>query len=272
MPEEKINKEEKYLFHRFLDEAGDTTFYGKGKARILGTVGVSKCFILGMLKINESLDAVRNKILGLQNEIANDPYFESIPSIEKKKSKRGYYLHAKDDIPEVRKLMYDLIKSIDCSFECVVARKIYPIYEGTHNGNESEFYADLLSHLLKNKFRKYHTLVLNIANRKKCTTHSNLQSGLMKALERANAKNHCAENGCRVVFNIQEPTNEPLLNIADYFCWAVQRVFEKGEIRYYDYIYDKISLVVDLYDKKKFKGSKNYYSKRNKLTKENHVK
>ncbi|HUX58535.1 MAG TPA: DUF3800 domain-containing protein [Bacteroidales bacterium] len=272
MADDQKNKEEKYLFHRFLDEAGDTTFYGRGKIRILGTEGVSKCFILGMLKINEPLEAIREKVLGLQSEISTNPYFEYIPSIEKKKAKRGYYLHAKDDIPEVRKLMYDLIKSTDCSFECVVARKIYPIYEGTHNGNESEFYADLLSHLLKNKLNKYHSLVLNIATRKKCTTHNNLQTGLTKALERAKTKNPCVENGCKVVFNIQEPTNEPLLNIADYFCWAVQRVFEKGEIRYYDFIYDKISLIIDLYDKKKFQGSKNYYTKRNRLTKENQLK
>jgi len=272
MSEKKINTEEKHFYHRFLDEAGDTTFYGKGKVRILGNEGVSKCFILGMLKINEPLDFIRDKILELQNEISADPYFESIPSIKKKRGKRGYYLHAKDDIPEVRKLMYDLIKSINCSFECIVARKMYPIYEGIHNGNESEFYADLLSHILKNKFRKYHTLVLNIATRKKCTTHSNLQSGLMKASERANSKNPCAENNCRIVFNIQEPTNEPLLNIADYFCWAVQRVFEKGETRYYDFLSEKISLVVDLYDSEKFKGSKNYYTKRNKLTKENLIK
>jgi hypothetical protein len=272
MSNDKIEKEETYLYHRFLDEAGDTTFYGKGKVRILGTEGVSKCFILGMLKINEPLDEVRNKILGLQNEIASDTYFEGIPSIQKKKDKRGYYLHAKDDIPEVRKLMYDLIKSLDCSFECVVARKIYSIYEGTHNGSESEFYADLLSHLLKNKLNKYQTLVLNIATRKKCTTHSNLQTGLSRAIERANTKNPCAGNGCKIVFNIQEPTNEPLLNIADYFCWSIQRVFEKGEIRYYDYVSDKISLVVDLYDNNKFRGSRNYYTRRNKLTKENHLK
>jgi hypothetical protein len=272
MSEKRVNKDEKHLYHRFLDEAGDTTFYGKGKVRILGNEGVSKCFILGMLKINEPLDIVRKKVTDLQNSITEDSYFAEIPSIEKKRNKSGYYLHAKDDIPEIRKLMYDLIKSIDCSFECVVARKIYAIYESTHSGNESEFYSDLLSHLLKNKFRKYHTLVLNIATRKKCTTHYNLQIGLNKALERANAKNPCTENDCRIVFNIQKPTNEPLLNIADYFCWAVQRVFEKGETRYYDFISEKISLVVDLYDSEKFKGSKNYYTKRNKLTKENLIK
>jgi len=272
MSDERIYKEDKHLYHKFMDEAGDTAFYGRGKTRILGTEGVSKCFILGMLKINEPLDVVRNKITDLQNKMTSDPYFAGIPNIEKKKNKSGYYLHAKDDIPEVRKLMYDLIKSIDCSFECFVARKIYSIYEKTHNGNESEFYSDLLSHLLKNKFRKYHTLVLNIATRKKCTTHSNLQFGLNKALERANSKNPCGENNCKIVFNIQEPTKEPLLNITDYFCWAVQRVFEKGEIRYYDFISEKISFIVDLYDKEKLNGSKNYYTKRNKLTKENQVK
>lgn len=63
-----------------------------------------------------------------------------------------------------------------------------------------------------------------------------------------------------------------LLNLADYFCWAVQRVFERGETRFYDYVKDKISLVVDLYDKDKWVGSKNYYTKNNPLKKENILK
>ena len=36
--------------HRFLDEAGDTTFFGKGRVPILGQDGVSQCFSLGMVK------------------------------------------------------------------------------------------------------------------------------------------------------------------------------------------------------------------------------
>ena len=34
-------------YHRFLDEAGDATCYGKGKINIVGSEGVSNCFILG---------------------------------------------------------------------------------------------------------------------------------------------------------------------------------------------------------------------------------
>jgi len=37
------------VYHRFLDESGDTTFYGKKKRIIVGDIGVSKTFILGMV-------------------------------------------------------------------------------------------------------------------------------------------------------------------------------------------------------------------------------
>jgi hypothetical protein len=258
--------------HRFLDEAGDTTFYGKGKISVIGNEGSSHCFILGMLKINEPLDEVRNKVVDLQQSIADDSYFEGIPSIEKKKATYGYFLHAKDDLPEVRKMVFDLIKTIDCSFETVVGRKIPALYEKKHNGKEAEFYADLLSHLLKNKLNAYERLVLNISHRSKCTSHTNLQKGLMKAIHRANSKSPDKANDCNVVFNVQQPTTEPLLNLADYFCWAIQRVFERGETRYYDYISEQVAMVQDIYDFEKWKRGGNYYNRKKKLSSENCLK
>lgn len=54
--------------HRYLDEAGDTTFYGKGKVPLLGTFGVSNNFLLGMLTLNEPVQLIRQKIIELQNE------------------------------------------------------------------------------------------------------------------------------------------------------------------------------------------------------------
>ena len=88
-----------YQFHRFLDEAGDTTFYGKGKVNIVGTNGVSKAFILGMVKFNEPIDVIRKKVIDLQQEVINDPYYQEIPSIRKKVNKNGFYFHATDDLP-----------------------------------------------------------------------------------------------------------------------------------------------------------------------------
>ena len=75
-----------------------------------------------------------------------------------------------------------------------------------------------------------------------------------------------------VVFNVQTPVREPLLAVADYFGWSVKRVFEKGQMRFYDYLRQKIRLVVGLYDFQQYAGSRNYYdSHRNPLTVENKI-
>ena len=257
-----------FLYHYFLDEAGDTTFYGKRMVPILGEQGVSSCFILGLLKVNQPLNDVRAKVIQLQTEIVSDPYYKDIFSIHKKRS-YPYHLHAKDDIPEIRKATFELIKSIDCSFEAVVARKIHYIFEKKHNNKDADFYADLLSHLLKKRIGRYDRIVLNIAERHRCTTQNNLQKGLDKALNNPRTRNLAQKAHCKVVFNVQRPSNEPLLSIADYFCWSIQRVFEKGELRFYNYISDKISVICDLYDFASLGTGESYYSKDRKLTTHN---
>ena len=50
------------ISHRFLDEAGDTTFYGKGKPLILGTEGVSLTFSMTLVRIDRPLAEVRAEI------------------------------------------------------------------------------------------------------------------------------------------------------------------------------------------------------------------
>lgn len=273
--------------HRFLDEAGDTSFYGKGKKSIIGSNGVSSSFIIGMVKFKQPLTEIRKAVIELQNKVANDPFFDVV-SIRKKKATVGYYFHATDDLPEVRKLVFDFIKTVDCSFEAVVARKTVERYETKHKGKEQYFYADLLSHLLKNKLKKEDVLVLHVAERGKSTKNHNLELALEKAKERLattiNSKNILntedwwnldfisrKDVAANVVFNVTQPLQEPLLNIADYFCWAVQNVFEKGEVRFYNFLKEKISLVVDIYDSEKYVGWKNYYGPKNPLTAENKI-
>lgn len=251
----------KEITHRFLDEAGDTTFYGDGKRIIVGQQGVSLTFGLGMLQINGNLHEVRRQITDLQHQIQADRYLNSIPSIKKKIEKGGFYLHATDDPPEVRQAAYKLIKTMDCSLEMVVARKVPGIFAAKHNNREAEFYADLLSHLLKDKLKSGLKYVLNIAHRSNSTSNTNLQVAIEKAYGRAEKQHHRNDLTSKVVFNVQTPRTEPLINLADYLCWAVQRVFEKGEIRYYDFIQDKIASVVDIYDRERHEIKGNCYDK-----------
>ena len=100
-----VEVEQSYTRHRFLDEAGDMTFYGKGRTPIIGVqAGVSLGFILGMVKFRSPLEPIRQEIRHLQVQTANDPYFNDVPSVQKKKAELGgYYFHATDDPQEARK-------------------------------------------------------------------------------------------------------------------------------------------------------------------------
>jgi hypothetical protein len=129
----------------------------------------------------------------------------------------------------------------------------------------------VLSHLIKDKFQKYTRLVLNIAQRDSSTSTNNLNTALEKAKSHFLGKHTEDKLNCKIVFNVQKFSDDPLLSVADYICWAVQRVFEKGETRYYEYMIDKIKMVNDLYDKNNYVGGKNFYSLKRPLTEKNEL-
>lgn len=174
--------------HRFLDEAGDPTFFKKGRILAVGEPGISLSFSLGMVKFNGSLEPIRTAIRVLQAEIGRDDYLNRIHSVRKKLDRGGFYFHATDDPPEIRERMFRFIHTLDCSLEIVVARKIPALFAKKHHSRDSELYADLLSHLIKNKLKTDQRLVLNIADRKASTRHANLELALRKAKERFEKK------------------------------------------------------------------------------------
>jgi hypothetical protein len=262
---------EKGTTHRFLDETGDTTFYGKGRKLIIGKEGVSLCFGLGIVRIDRPLHEVREEVRALQRQVEADPLLNAIPSVQKRVTSGGFYFHACKDSADVRSVILHYIRDLPCEAEMVVARKIPALFEKQHRGLEEEFYGGLPAHLVKNRLKRAGTLVLNVAERGSSTREKVLIEALKLATKRA-AKKWGNENlKATAVFNIQNPRTEPLLTTSDYLCWAVQRVFEKGEVRHYDYLMEKIRLVVDLYDRDKYKGYRNYYDKKNPLKAENKI-
>lgn len=256
-------------FHRFLDETGDTTFFGKGRKMIVGQDGVSLSFGLGVVRIDRPLEEVRREVQGLQTQVEADPLLNTIPSVQKRVASGGFFFHACKDTPDVRAVLLRYLRELPCEGEVVVARKIPGLFERQHHGREEEFYADLLAHLIKNRLKRPGTLVLNVAERGSSTREKVLTEALRLATERATRKWGGEKLQARVVFNVQSPRAEPLLTVSDYLCWAVQRVFEQGEVRHYNYLAEKIRLVVDLYDREKYEGSRNYYGRKNPLTAQN---
>ena len=267
---EEPTVEKPQTHHRFIDEVGDTTFYGSKRKLILGQEGVSSGFGIGLLKLNQPIGEVRRGVDELQREVEADDLLNTIPSVRKRIDSGGFFFHACQDTPDVRSVFLRYLRELKCEAEVVMARKIPSLFEAQHHGQEDEFYADILSHLIKQRVKRPGTLVLNIAQRGSSTREKILNRALEIALERASKKWGSALQA-RVVFNIQTPRTEPLLNVADYLCWSVQRVFEKGETRYYDYLQQQIRLVVDLYDFEKYENSRNYYGRNNPLTIENKI-
>ena len=65
------------------------------------------------------------------------------------------------------------------------------------------------------------------------------------------------KNPDQTIVNVEtnQPRQEPLLQAVDYSLWAVQRAFERGEMRYFEFLRDKYELIWDVYDGSKY-GSK----------------
>lgn len=69
-----------------------------------------------------------------------------------------------------------------------------------------------------------------------------------KAKQRFYKKNPNDKICATVNFSVWKYESDPLLSVVDYLLWTVERIFEKGEVRSYNYINPKIVKIIDLYD------------------------
>lgn len=258
-------------FHRFLDEAGDTTFYGRGRRVIVGQPGVSKAFCLGSVKFRCPLSEARLVVEDAVARVTSHPKLRSYISVQKRILAGGFFFHAKDDPPPVRELFFDELKDLSCSLEIIVARKIAKLFESTHQRREDEFYADILGHLLKGKLRLKGRLILTVAQRGSSTRAVVLERALALARTRASKRWNLEALTTEVIFDVQNPRKEPLLAVADYLSWSVQRVFERGETHYYDAVSHKIRAIQDIYDSSSYQGNLHWYSPQRPLTSQNKI-
>ncbi len=139
-----------------------------------------------------------------------------------------------------------------------MGRKIPAIYQQRHNEQPREFYADLMSHLLKSS-GKIDPLILDVAERGSSTSNLNLQHAVDIAQQRSRRGTVTHELRNTTKFNVQPYDHEILLALADYSLWTVQRVYEKGDEKFFGLLEPKIVLVHDVYDSSRYFKSKNYY-------------
>jgi len=250
----KEPKREKAYY--FVDEAGDPAFYNRRGEFIVGKEGCSKILMLGFVETEEP-KAIRKELEKIRDKIKNDPYLKDIPSLKKS----FMHFHATDDCPEVRQEVYRCISTLNFKSQFVVARKIEGVFK-KYGCNENKFYDALISHLFRNILHRAETNYIYFSKR----GSSNRQEPLEKAIEHAKRlfeKKFFIKIGSEAFVQSQVPTGEPCLQVIDYMNWAIYRVFVKGEMRYYNFIKDKVSFIWDIYDTAKY--PKNFYSRANEL-------
>jgi stress-induced morphogen len=241
----------------FVDESGDPTFYNRRGVNIVGQEGCSKILILGLIRA-ENPTPLRKAVLDLRAEVMNDPYLKDIPSLKKTE----IAFHAKDDSPEIREKFFKLIKTLDFKAEFVVARKIESLFQNRHKGRESLFYNDIVSKLFENKLHVANENYIYFAVRGNSVKQLPFEDAIQTAILSFENK-WKIKNESQISTNPQSPSGEPCLQIIDYMNWAVQRIFVKGDSRFYNFVEEKISFLVDIYDFNKY--PKNFYSKKNKF-------
>lgn len=226
----------------FIDESGDPVFYGNRKKLLVGSEGFQPYLIIGMIE-TDNRRLLRKTVVGFMNSIKADRLYNSIPSIA---SDRGWFVHARGDHPEIRAKFFELLRNmVGYKAHIVIAKKDLKIFNHKHNNNPTEFYFDVLHHLLngrlKNTGRRYN---LYLSQRGNNSLHR-FEEAVTKALAADKAE---ADEAIQYNLEIVQSKEMPELSIIDYLIWAAQRHLLLGESRYFDALKSKYETVLYLYD------------------------
>jgi len=239
----------------FVDEAGDPNFFGRGGAILLGTEGCSPILALGFAECTEPRH-IRQAVGNLRRQILDDPYFRDVPSIRK----TAVAFHAKDDVPEVRHLVFKTLVDLEFKVQVVVGRKILRMFSKRFCGSKARFYDDLVSRLFENVLHRSERNVICFSARSSKARAEPYLQAIRNGIARFEAKwDHTVRSQVDVM--VQRPREEPCLQVVDYALWAVYRAFTRGEMRFFESIRDKFSLIVDLYDRDNY--PRTYYDREN---------
>ncbi len=264
--------------HYFVDEAGDGTLFNNKGRIIIGQEGCSRFFILGLVRIADS-PGLANEMDQLRQDMLADPTLNSLPSMQPERQKTALFFHAKDDIPEVRREVFRLLMKHELSFHAAIKNKqkvaeyvrqrnqtqritMEPgIVRGDYRYHPNELYDFLVRRLFKNLLLKHDEYQVCFAKR----GSSDRTDALRNALETAQNRSPKPDVNRQLPrLNIEDgfPWDVAALQAVDYFLWALQRLYERREDRYWNYIQPVAGMVVDIDDTRRNAYGEYYTRKR----------
>lgn len=220
----------------FVDEAGDPTLFNSKGESLVGTDGCSRFFIVGKLEV-EDPPALAQELNDLRLELMADPYFDGVESFRPERGKTAVLLHAKNDLPEVRYLVFRLLRgagaalrfhAVVCDKEALMRREIAKRQQDpAHRYNPDSIYDGLMRSLFSKLHRFADHYDLCVAKRGKRDRNQAIQDAIAHAERDFESKFGFARtNADGWTITISDPTQTVCLQAVDYFLWAVQRFYE----------------------------------------------
>ncbi len=255
----------------FVDEAGDGVIFNAKGRIIVGDEGCSRYFVLGLADISQP-ESLAQDMDGLRAHLLADPYFKGVPSMHIDSGKTAVAFHAKDDLPEVRREVFNLLLRHDMKFFAILQDKQRVVdYVRQRNERDSAYryspneqYDYLVRGLFKQLLHKHDEYHISFAKR----GSSSRTEALRNAIEMARQR-FCEEAGiatCPVIdVRVTTPSVCAGLQAVDYFLWALQRLYERREDRYIQLIWPLVSLVRDPDDRRDAQYGV-YYTQKKPLT------
>ncbi len=266
----KLSVSKRYYF---VDEAGDGTLFSRRGKIIIGQEGCSRFFMLGFVDLLDP-SIITGELAQLRQELLADPYFQTIPSMQPHRRKTALYFHAKDDIPEVRWEVFKILRrhSDKIRFLAVIRDKREVLsYVLQRNENDSayryhpnELYDYMVRRLFKNMLHKDDEYDIFFAARGKSDRTKALQTALQTARQRF-AEQWGVSHEPTIHIIPSTPAQTGGLQVADYFLWALQRLYERGEDRYVLYLQPAFRFIHDIDDTRNARYGM-YYTRKKPLT------
>jgi hypothetical protein len=127
------------------------------------------------------------------------------------------------------------------------AHKIERVFRNSFQAREGEFYDHLVSRLFENVLHRHTHSRIYFSQRGSRTRQAQLEQAIRRGASAFEA-HWQTKVSTEIRVDPQTAVGEPCLQVIDYMNWAVYRAFVKREMRYYRFVEDKVSLLVDVYD------------------------
>lgn len=238
----------------YVDEAGDATLFDRRGRDLVGTAGCSRYFILGKLDVLNPV-SLASDLVELRERLLSDPYFRGVPSMQVEQRKTAIALHAKDDLPEVRREVFQVLLRHDVFFYAVVRDKSV-IHQKVRDENQrnpryryhpNQLYDRCVSALFQVRLHKDAGYSIYFARRGGSDRTEALERALQAARDDFRKRGGVASSAPIEIIPCHS-ADVACLQAADYFHWALQRLFERNEGRFLELLWPKVMSIVDTDD------------------------